>query len=392
MRRSLVMLIACIVGAASADAAPYVPSADSEVLEKLPTNGAALKRNQVARAMRELLAREPRNLDIALRLAQLDIDRARVEYDPRELGRAEATLAPWWNDPDAPAAVVLMRATIRQSSHQFASARADLERIVARDPSNGQAWLTLATVQQVTGDLEGAASSCERVGSTSASPIALACEAALQGLTGRAGEGYASLTRLLEHPASLGGDARVLTWLTTLKAELAERLDRPDDAAHAYTASLSIDPTDAYTIAAYADFLLDQGRPAEILPLIPADTPADILLLRRAQADAALGAEESASVRDDLASRFAALRARGDRVHLREEARFTLEIVHDPAAALPLALQNWAIQKEPLDARIALECAIAAGQPAAAKDVVAWVTSTHLEGARVAALVAEVLP
>lgn len=389
MKQILILIGGCLLWAASACAAPYVPAADSEVLERLPANGAALKRDRVARAMRELLVREPRNLDIALRLAQLDIERARVEYDPRELGRAEATLAPWWNDPNAPAAVVLMRATIRQSSHQFNPARTDLEQVVARDPSNGQAWLTLATVQQVTGDLDGAASSCEHVGATSASPIAVACTAALQGLTGRASEGYAALTQLMDHPAAIG-DARVLTWMTTLQGELAERLGRFDDASRAYKASLVIDPTDAYTIAAYADFLLDQGRPEEILPLIPADTPADILLLRRAQADAALGADESTAVRDDLAARFVALRARGDRVHLREEARFTLALMKNPAAALSLALQDWAIQKEPLDARIALECAIAAGRPEAAIDVARWVQSRHLEGSRLAALVAQV--
>lgn len=389
----LTFLVAGLLAAATpALAVAYVPASDGEVLEQLPAGGAAAKRDRVARAMRELLAKEPRNLDIALRLAQLDIERARIEYDPRELGRAEATLAPWWNDSAAPSAVVLMRATIRQSSHNFAAARTDLESVVAQDVNNGQAWLTLATVQQVTGDFAGAASSCDRVAASSAAPIAIACKAAWRGLTGHADESYASVSRVLENPSSLGGDPRVLTWITTLKAELAERLGRTEDASRAYQTSLSIDPADAYAIAAYADFLLDQGQAEKVLPLIPADTPADILLLRRAQAEATLQTAEAVSVRDDLAARFAALRARGDRVHLREEARFTLELQHDPDAALALALQNWAVQKEPLDARIALECAIAAGQPVVAREIALWVKRTDLEGAKLAALVTQVSP
>ncbi len=80
------------------------------------------------------------------------------------------------------------------------------------------------------------------------------------------------------------------------------------------------------------------------------------------------------------------MRARGDRVHLREEARYTLEILDKPDAALALALDDWRVQKEPLDARIVLEAALAAHQPAAARDVVDWIAATHLEDERLAVL------
>ena len=89
--------------------------------------------------------------------------------------------------------------------------------------------------------------------------------------------------------------------------------------------------------------------------MIARDTPVDILLLRRAQAAVRSGAPDAASEADELGERFAALRARGDRVHLREEARYTLEIRDTPDAALALALDDWRVQKEPLDARIVLE-------------------------------------
>jgi hypothetical protein len=73
-------------------------------------------------------------------------------------------------------------------------------------------------------------------------------------------------------------------------------------------------------------------------------------------------------------------------VHLREEARYTLEIRKSPDVALALALDNWRVQKEPLDARIALEAALAAHRPDAAGDVLDWIASTHLEGVRLAEL------
>jgi len=197
------------------------------------------------------------------------------------------------------------------------------------------------------------------------------------------------VTALLDHGAIARSD-RVHAWASTLAGELAERVGLPAQAEQRYRASLAIDPGDAYTIAAYADFLLDAERPADVAALIASDTPVDNLLLRRAQADRMLQSSGAPRSRDALAERFAALHARGDRVHLREEARYTLELAGDAEAALALALKDWAIQKEPLDARIALECAIAAKRPRAVDAVVAWIDRTHLEGTRLATLVRQV--
>src|SRR5437588_11570286 len=48
------------------------------------------------------------------------------------------------------------------------------------------------------------------------------------------------------------------------------------------------------------------------------------------------------------------LRAPDDRhrVHIREEARFTLHLLNDPQTALKLAQENWQVQKESADLRI----------------------------------------
>lgn len=385
LARSLCVLLA--LAASHASAVPYRPQSDSEIVETLPS-GSAPAADRATRALRTAVARKPDNLDLALRLAGLYIARARSDADPRQLGRAQAVLAPWWSTAEPPVPVLVLRATIEQSNHVFADARADLERAVAREPSNAQAWLTLATVQQVTGDLSGAGESCRRLADIAVAIVAVTCQASLDGISGRAGEAFDALDRVLaESAAARGSDAASLrTWAITLQAELAERLARPADADRLFRTSHALDPRDAYTIAAYADFLLDEERYAEVLALIPRETPIDTLLLRRAQAAQRSGAADAASTAEDLGQRFAALRARGDRVHLREEARYTLEIRKSPDAALSLAQENWRVQKEPLDARIALEAALAAHRPEAAADVLDWIASTHLEGARLADL------
>ena len=64
-----------------------------------------------------------------------------------------------------------------------------------------------------------------------------------------------------------------------------------------------------------------------------------------------------------LQDRFDAARRRGDSVHLREEARFSLELLRRPGGGARARAPNWATQREPADARILLEAALAA-QPA----------------------------
>ena len=391
----------CLVTFSSATlAAPYVPTSDLAQLEKLATrvndsarggaSSAPAASGSSSRVMRNLLARDPKNLDLAVRIAQVYMARARSESDPRFLGQAQAALTVWWSQSEPPVPVLLLRATIRQSNHDFKNSRLDLDQAVKREPNNAQAWLTLATVQQVTGDIKAAADSCNKLLPLTARLISTTCIAAVDGARGQASKAFDAINAALAEPDNVrGANVGVRTWALTLQAELAERLARPVDADRLYRASLALDSSDAYAVAAYSDFLIDVGRATEVLALIPATTRVDTLLLRRAIAAKILAAPDAAAVAEDLTQRFRASRARGDRIHLREEARFVLAVKNSPDEAVDLALDNWAVQKEPLDARIALEAAVAARKPKASREVVQWVVSTQLQGDKLGQLVSQ---
>jgi hypothetical protein len=64
-----------------------------------------------------------------------------------------------------------------------------------------------------------------------------------------------------------------------------------------------------------------------------------------------------------------------------------LHLLDRPRAALELARRNWATQREPADARILLEAALAANDPAAAQPVLDWLGRTGLEHVGLQALV-----
>jgi hypothetical protein len=378
--------LAALADLEAAAAAPYRPSDDAQVLERLPSAG-----SKAARELRELhaeLARSPRNLSLALRVARRDIDLARGEGDPRYNGYAEAALGPWLNVPDPPADVIVLRATLRQARHDFPAALADLSHALSSDPRNAQAWLTRAVILQVQGDYTKALGNCLSLARFAETLVTAICLDGVSGLSGRAAASYDDLQQMLDH-APPGESGEIRLWALTVLAEAAARLGDSDAAERHFKEALALGIRDVYLLGAYADFLLDQNRPYDVRALLEKEVRIDPLLFRLALAEQSLGAPELPGHVADLAERFAEARRRGDTVHQREEARFSLYLLKQPREALRLAQANWAVQREPWDARLLLEAALAADAPSAAKPALDWLASSHLEDRHLEELAAQ---
>ena len=80
-----------------------------------------------------------------------------------------------------------------------------------------------------------------------------------------------------------------------------------------------------------------------------------------------------------LKERFLASALRGDKLHQQDEARFHLQLLGDAAGALRLAQENYRIEREPSDARILLEAALAAKDPKAAQPALDWLRTSAYE-------------
>jgi hypothetical protein len=366
-------------------AAPYRPSDDAQVLERLPSAS-----SKTARELRELhgeLARSPHNLSLALRVARRDIELARSEGDPRYNGYAEAALGPWLNIPDPLTEVIVLRATLRQARHDFSVALADLSRALSDDPRDAQAWLVRAVILQVQGDYTKALGNCLSLARLAETLVTAICVDGVSGLNGRAAASYDDLQQMLDH-APPGENGGIRLWALTVLAEAAARLGDSDAAEGHFKEALALGIRDVYLLGAYADFLLDRNRPQDVRSLLEKEVRIDPLLLRLALAEQSLGAPELAGHIADLAERFAEARMRGDMVHQREEARFNLYLLKQPREALRLAQANWAVQREPWDARLLLEAALAADEPLAARPALDWLATSHLEDRHLAELAA----
>jgi len=384
MLGKIIVSLACACASLTAGAAPYIPASGAQVLERLP--GGLDPARRELQGLRTALAANPHNLDLATRLAQRYIEQSRRDGDPRYLGYAQAALAPWWNQPQAPSSVMVLRATLRQSTHQFAPALTDLEAVLKRDSGNSQAWLTRATVQLITGDFAGARSSCMRLYSRAPELVVQACLANVGNVSGQAAASYERLRQT--YIARADSPPALRAWVATLLGEMAARLGRPDAAEAHFREALAFDAEDSYLLGAWSDFLLDRGRAPEVITLLKDKTQADALLLRYAIALKNAGRPEAAGATAELAARFDAAMRRRDSVHQREQARFELALRGDAAAAVRLAKLNWAVQKEPADLRILAQTAAASKDPEARAIVQAWLASSRIEDATIASTVA----
>jgi Tfp pilus assembly protein PilF len=355
---------------------PFRPQDPSAVLERLPLKPGDSKSREL-RQLRADLAGRPNDISLATKLARRYFELVGMEGDPRYVGYAQAALSPWWKIKSPPAEILIVRASLKQYRHDFGGAIADLEQAIALEPRNGEALSLAATIHMVQGRYVDAREKCRSLQKLAIEVIAIGCTGMVVALEGGARQAHDGLQVALERSSEASTAQRL--WVLTRLGEMAARIGDYGLAEKHFRSALSLGLIDGYLLAAYADLLLDQDRPAEVLALLKGMERSDMLLLRIALADKILRSPEAEKRHTELANRFQAAQMRGDKVHQAEEARFRLHLVDDSKGALALASENWMVQKEPRDARILLESAIAAKDRKAAEPVLNWMKATNIE-------------
>lgn len=378
--RTLALVLA--LGCGTALAEPTRPTDPGLVLATVAAGS-----NAPFKTLQAELASDPKDLNLATALARAAIEAGRNSADPRFYGQAEAALAPWWNDANAPNDVKLLRATIRQAFHQFDSALGDLDAVIAIDPGNAQARFSRAFIHMTLGAPAEAARDCAALDGPQLRLIAAICAARADALSGNSEAAAKALILVLaeERRTNIAMKKFALTVLADIKTGLGDWATT----TRYYQQVIAAGDADVATVAAYADILLAMNKPKDALAILEDQGSADIVVLRQAIAARRLGDPRLARWQAILDDRFAANQASGNRVHRREEARFLLDVKDDAMAALPLALENFTVQKEPADAELVLRAAIAAKDVEAAQPVVAHIEATGLKDQRLEPLIAK---
>jgi tetratricopeptide (TPR) repeat protein len=351
-------------------ATPRVPIDTNEVLAMLSP------RPSLARDFR---ASKPADAQHAQEEIQALLQQAQRDDDPRYLGYAEAQLATWVARPDVPPQIRLLHARLLQAGHRFDEAQHELQQVLQADPHNQQALLLKASIHQVRAQYARAGQACRELRGAETLLLSMICSAQVDGMSGHGEAAYARMSRLATQASQLLPDQQA--WFYLGLGDLASRLGYNSDAGAAYQQVHAHSPA---TLAAWADWLLDNNRPSEVVALLQDKRQNDGLLLRLARAQLLLANGLADSDRGELETRFAALRRRGEQTHLREEALFALQVQGDPQRALELARANWQQQREPADARIYRDAAHASGNQTDLRVVDMWRLQSGLEDVRLA--------
>lgn len=364
--RFLVSLLLVVpVGAASAPRTLLIPSSDDVVLESLPAG----PRPSVAppSSSREAL---PASLDT---IAQL-LSEARRSGDPRYLGYAEAQLAPWLTSQPGHPRVQLTQARLLQANHRFTAAEKVLARLIATQTNTAEALLLSASIAQVQGNNTLARQRCHALKGLETLPFALICQAQVDGATGKAQKALAALEKV---PAkALGFTPQQAAWWWLSQADIADRLQRTEQAERAYQAA---QPSGAEAVGAYADWLYRQQRFVEAEQLLTPWRAHDGLLTQLARVEKQLQRTSAQATQAQAEARWQAFLARDEAGHERELALFYLDVVDQPDTALRYAVRNWQNQRETADFRIYARAARAANSASDAKILRDWLSSTGFE-------------
>ena len=375
----LALTVALATGMAATLAAPHIPESDADVLERLPSRPADASAREL-KGLRAALAQAPRDPNAAQALAQHYFDLAMARGDPRYIGYAQAVIAPFATTMTAD--LLLVRGQLGQYRHAFDQALDDFAAALRLNPDLAQAHAWRGAIHLVQANSAAASEVCLTLKTMGREALAGACLGLLQAYGGQLQAADLTLKQALR----MSPQRESQLWLLTRLAEVATWRGQNTQADQHFKAALALQLDDGYLLAAWSDFLLDAGRPAEVVKLLTPWEASDGLLLRLAEAETQLKLPQASRHAQALGDRFAAARLRGDVTHRADEARFQLRLRANAPAAVTLAQANYQVQREPRDARILLETAVATRQPEAARPALDWLSRSGFEDTRLRTL------
>ncbi|MEO6264794.1 MAG: tetratricopeptide repeat protein, partial [Luteimonas sp.] len=261
----LLMLLPSLVLAGKPPA--IVPGDPALILERLPSGYAALEPSASGKPAPPL-THAVQLLTIASRTG-----------DARLAARADAMLSRFPANDDSPA-VLRARAFSAQHRHDFAAALQLLDKLITKDPRDGDARLSRIQLQLVQGRLDRARSDCGSLALGVDSDLGLLCAAAISLRTGNTDAAAAMTDRWL---AGAKTDPETRRYVLVMRAEIASRAGSAD-ADQWFQQALALAPGDVRTLAAYARHLRATGRNRAVLTLLTDASNNDGLQLQRALA------------------------------------------------------------------------------------------------------------
>ena len=181
---------------------------------------------------------------------------------------------------------LVQRAERLQYQHRFADAAALLDQWLTQHPDDASARLKLAQIRLALAQPRQALAACLRAAPGLDALAATGCQAQAKAALGSVSRARADIEAALARASS---SRDVTSWAQGIAADLALRDGDVRGAERWHLEALANAGSAHFPRIAYSEFLLQQGRPAEVLALL-ADVPDDasVMRLRRRALERAL--------------------------------------------------------------------------------------------------------
>lgn len=314
------------------------------------------------------------------------IESARLTREPRLLGRAEALLTPWLAVGSPHVEVRLVQASLLQKRHDFDAALSLLDGVIADAPSSAQARLQRASIHFVRGEFARAQTDCASLTLLGSVDAGAACLATALAGRGRLDAAETLLRTVLQRQDDSTSDRRMVAWMRASLGDVLERRGDASGAEKAFRDALSADLQDESVRCALADVLLARGDADEALEWLDLPRPTLALLVRKAQAETIREGQPSRDTKDRIDELSTLEAARGEGLHQREQALWSLLQELPAAESLRWARDNFAQQREPIDLRLFARASVAARDRASLTELETWLRATGYQDAVLTAI------
>ncbi|PUE43877.1 hypothetical protein B9Z34_03430 [Limnohabitans sp. Hippo3] len=360
----------------------FKPAASAVVLSA--SVHAAKGRPDSLRALDQAWRAQPQNLPTALAYARAVFTLGLTEGDLRWYGSAKAALKPWWTVADLPAEAYFLRGLVKQGFHDFQDGLQDINRAIALEPARAEFWSWRFALHLLLADMSAAQKDIEEMSRLLGAEEAQVYRAVLLYRTGQPLPAVDMLSRALRSASYQ--DAASQDWLGFHLGEAQRVAGQPAKALAVWGQRLKASPQSHLIRLSLADLLNQQGQYREAKTIAMAATssnapnsPAtltDALLMQAVLASRGLKDPDEGRLASQLEARLQSQALRQEALIERPKLIYQIAYGRDLKAGLALSIDNWQLQKEPPDALLFVQAALALGQARAAEPVVKWAEKT----------------
>lgn len=342
-------------------------------------------RNGQLRALDQAWRAQPTNLDASLAYARAVFTLGLTEGDLRWFGSAKAALTPWWQSADLPADGFFLRGLVKQGFHEFDAGLADINQAIAKDAQRAEFWSWRFALHLLLADMAAAQQDILEISRLFGPEEGNVYRGILLYRTGKPQPATELLSAALK--AKTFQDTSSQDWIGFHLGEALRVGGQPAQALAIWQKQLKANPQSHLLRLSLAEMLNNQGNYRQAKQIVTTESASDALLMQALLASRGLKEPDEKRLASLIDARLKSQEMRQESLIERPKLFYLIAYGKDPAAGLALSIQNWLLQKEPPDALLFIQAALAVNQPRAAEPVLIWAEKTGYTDPELAVLI-----